>query len=81
MTALYKEKLDKCDRRYHGTTDGQVGPLVSRLQSFGQLNGLVVGPWADSSMDLHHLIRVLGEQRVLMRERSRGRSGRRTLLE
>ena len=51
---------------------GQTGPLVRRLESFGDLKGLVVGPWADASSDLHQLIKVLAEQRVLMRSRARG---------
>ena len=32
----------------------------------------MVGPWGDSSMDMHHLIRTLGEHRVLKAERSHG---------
>ena len=72
LANLYREKLAKYDRRFHLTLPGETGPLVSRLQSFGNLWGLVVGPWGDSSRDLHHLIRVLGEQRVLMRARSSG---------
>ena len=31
-----------------------------------------MGPWGDCSRDLHHLIKTLGEQRILNRERSRG---------
>lgn len=28
----YRRKLAKYDRSYHGTTDSQTGPLVSRLE-------------------------------------------------
>ena len=68
----YIGKLSKYDRRYHGATRDQAGPLVTRLLSFGKLLGLVVGPWGDCSRDLHHLIRQLGEHRVSMREKGRG---------
>ena len=33
----------------------------------------MVGPWAEGSRDLHHLIRVLGEQRVLAHAKAQGR--------
>ena len=34
--------------------------------------GLVVGPWGDASKDMHHLIKILGEQRLIMKNRSTG---------
>ena len=58
---------------FHKTPDNQTGPLVNRLLSYGTLQGLVVGPWADGSRDLHSLIRLLGEQRVTARARAQGR--------
>ena len=36
---LYKQKLVPLDARFHGTPDGQSGPLVRRLQSFGRVRG------------------------------------------
>ena len=33
----------------------------------------MVGPWADGSRDLHSLIKLLGEQRVIAQARARGR--------
>ena len=50
-----------------------MGPLVSLLQSFGKLEGLVVGPWGNGSSDLHSLVRILAESRVAHRVRGRGR--------
>ena len=72
---LYKMKLAKYDVRYHGTTRGQTGPLVQRLNSYGKLWGLVVGPWGDSSKDLHSLIKIIGESMVAARGRARGWEG------
>ena len=40
-----KRALQRLDSRYHHTAAHQNGPLVRRLQSFGKLEGLVVGPW------------------------------------
>ena len=70
---LYKQKLVPLDARFHGTPDGPSGPLVRRLQSFGRVRGLVVGPWGECSKDMHALIKVLGETKVATRARARGR--------
>ena len=72
LAGLFREKLRKYDDRYHDTLRDQTGPLVQCLQSYGALWGLVVWPWGDISKDSHHLIKVLGEQRVTKQERSRG---------
>ena len=45
---------------------------LARLQSFGKLEGLVIGPWGNGSKDLHDLVRVLAESRVAARGRQRG---------
>ena len=52
----YKRNLAKYDQRFHGTTGGVISPLVRLLQSFGKLETLVVGPWGNSSKDLHQLV-------------------------
>ena len=70
---LYKSKLSPLDTKYHNTARGQVGPLVRRLESFGRLQGLVVGPWGECSKDLHSLVKVLGETKVAAWARERGR--------
>ena len=46
---------------------------MRRLESFGRVKGLVVGPWGDCSKDMHSLIKVLGETKVAARARARGR--------
>ena len=45
LATLYKGKLQPLDRKYDQTGVGQTCPLVRRLESFGKLEGLVVGPW------------------------------------
>ena len=42
------------DRKYYGTAPGQSGPLVQRLDGYGKLWGLVVGPLGEGSKDLCH---------------------------
>ena len=71
----YRKKLMPLDTRYHHTPVGQSGPLVQRLESFGRLEGLVVGPWGEGSKDLHSLVKVLGETKLAGRARAMGREG------
>ena len=72
---LYKNKLVPLDARFHATLPGQRGPLVRRLESYGRVQGLVVGPWGDCSKDLHSLVKVMGESKIAARARDRGRQG------
>ena len=60
------------DRRFHGTGREEKGPLERRLDGFGKLEGLVVGAWGDCSQDLHALVRVMAEARVLSNTQARG---------
>ena len=60
----------------HGTTPGQSDPLVQRLDRYGKLWGLVVGPWGEGSKDLHTLISVIGKNMVESRGREAGREVR-----
>ena len=76
----YKKKLADLDKQYHGTTDNQTGPLVQRLQSFGKIETLVIGPWGEGSSGLHDLIKVIGENKVKSKERSRGVSASDNML-
>ena len=76
----YRRKLAKYDRSYHGVESGQTGPLVHRLESFGKLESLVVGPWGEGSKDLHLLVRTLAEQRLAAQSRARGWEGSKTEL-
>ena len=62
LQSEYRRKLAKYDQKYHGTGPGQSGPLVQRLDGYGKLWGLVVGPWGDGSKDLHTLVSVVGNR-------------------
>ena len=75
LPRLYKNKLAKYDTKYHNTLPGQSGPLVQRLESYGKLWGLVVGPWGDGSKDMHSLIKIMAESSVAAKGRARGWEG------
>ena len=49
----YRKPLAILDRRYHGTVQGGVGPLVRRLERNCQLQGLVLGAFQEGSQDIH----------------------------
>ena len=68
----YRRGLARYDTRFHGTSGRETGPLVTLLESYRKLEGLVVGPWGNGSKDLHELVRTLAECRVAARERARG---------
>ena len=54
---------------------GLAGPLVRRLQSYGQLQGLVVGAFQEGSDDIHALLDVLADSQLRARGLARGREG------
>ena len=70
LEGYYRRELAKYDTRFHGTEGRETGPLVTLLQSYGKLEGLVVGPWGNGSKDLYSLVRTLAECRVAARERA-----------
>ena len=45
LQGYYRRELAKYDTCFHRTTGRETGPLVTLLESFGKLEGLVVGPW------------------------------------
>ena len=52
---------------------GATGPLVARLNGYGELLCLVAGAWGDCSTHLHELIVTCAESRVAHLCRSTGR--------
>ena len=72
LQAEYRRKLSKYDQKYHRTGPGQSDPLVQRLDGYGKLWGLVVGPWGEGSKDLHALISLVGNSLVAAKARARG---------
>ena len=71
----YRKPLAALDRMYHGTQGGEVGPLVRRLQGYGQLQGLVVGAFQEASKDLHALLDTLADSKLRAMGLARGREG------
>ena len=63
----YERSLKKYDVKYYGIDPRgeEVGPLVGRPKSYGKLKCLVFGSWRDCSQDVHHLIKMMGEARVM----------------
>ena len=80
LPGSYRRPLERLDRLHHATPEDEVGPLVRRLQSFGELQTYVVGNWGEGSEDLHALIQTCAEARVAHICRSTGRQESEHLL-
>ena len=80
----YRKPLATLDTRYHGTPAGQVGPLVRRLESYGQLQALVMGSFQEGSKDLHSLLGILADSQLkakgLARKKERSDQERSVIL-
>ena len=60
----YRRPLERLDRLHHGTGPGETGRLVAKLQSYGRLQGFVVGHWGEGSKDLHTFVQTCAEAKV-----------------
>ena len=72
----YRSTLSALDRKFHGTVQGQQGPLCQRLEHLvggAGLQSLVVGRFGEASQHFHHLVRGLAEGRSLHLARTRGK--------
>ena len=69
----YRRPLASLDTRYHGVGEGQVGPLVRRLEGHGRLLTWVMGAWQEGSKDLHGLLDLLADAKVSALGLARGR--------
>ena len=68
----YKDKTHTIDKVYNGVSDNQVGPVELKLQSFGVIQGLVVGQFSECSQDLHNLLLNFADEKILNLSRSKG---------
>ena len=57
----------------HWIPVGQVGPLVKRLESYGQLLGLVMESFQEGSKDIHYLLDILADSQLKAMGLARGR--------
>ena len=80
LPGTYRRPLERLDELHHGIREGETGPLVRRLQSFGELQGLVAGAWGEGSEALHSLIQTCAEARVAHLTRATGRQETEHLL-
>ena len=60
LTSEYERKARNCDSQYCGTQPGQVGPVLAKIQSFGEVTGLVFGKWGEVSKDVPRVDRPSG---------------------
>ena len=63
LSEEYRRPLATLDNRYHGTPVSQVG-LVRRLESYGQLLGLVMGSFQEGRKDIHYLLDILADSQL-----------------
>ena len=76
----YRRPLERLDRLHHGTGPGETGRLVAKLQSYGPLQGCVVGHWGEGSKDLHTFVQTCAEAKVAHLVRASGRQESEHLL-
>ena len=76
----YRRPLERLDRLHHGTGPGETGRLVAKLQSYGPLQGFVVGHWGEGSKDLHTFVQTCAEAKVAHLVRATGRQESEHLL-
>jgi len=61
LQAEYRKKARDVYRLYWGVGDVQVGPVERR---FGEIQGFVFGALAEASDDVHHLVKVMADNRL-----------------
>ena len=57
----YANKARRLDARYCGCGRGEVGPVESKLRTYGQVRGLVFGAWGEAFPDGHDLLTAAAE--------------------
>ena len=61
----YRRPLASLDQQHYHTRPGEAGPLVRRLDSFGRLLCWVQGAWLEGSKDLHWLLELAADTKVV----------------
>ena len=71
----YLTKARNTDRAYCGTAPGTIGPVETKLGTLGEVKGIVMGAFGESSDALHALIHHLALSRVRIAGPQVGRRG------
>ena len=75
---LHQEYLNKAkavDQQYVGIEPGSVGPVENKLLTYGRVQGVVFGAFAEASEPTHKLIDQLATSRVTVAAPQWGRKG------
>ena len=87
LTEVYSVKARDVDRLYCGTPKPpkarrgesqpvrQIGPVESRLQTYGRVNGWVFGAWGEASLEVHGLVQRLAKARLEIMDQQPGPRG------
>ena len=70
----YRRALQRIDRRYHGTTRGESGPLQRKLELYGEVQGLVFGVLGEVSQAFHNLLDQVATARATYLGRMSGQA-------
>ena len=75
LSREHRNPLSRLDTKYLGTINGHRGPLVRRLESYGELLCLVVGSFQEASKDVHGLLEWFADAKLQALGLARGREG------
>ena len=87
LTEVYGGKARSVDILYCGTPKPQkamrgqpqpvrqIGPVETRLRTYGKVNGWVFGPWGEASLEVHGLVQRVARARVDVLDQQPGRRG------
>ena len=73
LNSEYLDKAKLVDRQYGEVQEGTVGPVQRKLESFGEVKGLVFGAFGEGSEDVHTLVQSLATIRARRVALQRGR--------
>ena len=64
LTGHYMGKATGVDQNYGGVMPGEVGRVQRKLETFGEVRGLVFGAFGEVSEGVHELIQVVAQSRL-----------------
>ena len=72
---VHPDYLKKCKEKdiiVNKVPAGTKGPMQTKLESYGKIKALVVGPWGEASTDLHEFIEKIIEMTTFKKWKSMG---------